>query len=59
MKMLCSDCAAFSALTKECRRHAPTATIVPGPEGKPLVIGLWPGTKPDNWCMEYVSEKKE
>lgn len=49
----CQSCKHFSALSNECRAHAPTAQLVPGPEGRLQVIGVWPATRKEHWCGEF------
>jgi hypothetical protein len=60
----CSLCVAFSALTEECRRHAPVTfpvakldahTLQPIP-GSYSIFGIYPETKPTGWCAEFVAE---
>ena len=53
-KPVCKDCIAFSALTRECRMHAPTA--VPLIQQQPFAVnaaGIWPATSDDKWCIEF------
>ena len=49
----CRDCAAFHAAPfgaagGSCRRHAPVVM-----KGELVVHGLWPPTRPDEWCLEW------
>lgn len=53
----CSNCAAFSALTTECRRKSPTPMPIPGKNGEVRVLKLFPPQEPDNWCYEWVPEQ--
>lgn len=55
----CANCAAFSALTNECRRHSPAAVLVPQPGGKAGSVGVYPSTGKDGWCFEFVPEDVE
>lgn len=56
----CGDCAAFSALTTECRRRAPTALPIPAAGGKVGVVGIFPQTKAESWCLDFLpSETNE
>jgi len=52
----CSTCKAFSALTSECRRNAPTAiAIATGRPGELGVKGIYPPTPKDGWCSQWQS----
>lgn len=58
-KPMCSECGAFNAMSRECRRHAPT--MVPVPQANSMgqvqgyaAIGLFPATDPERWCCEFV-----
>lgn len=58
----CETCHAFDAKDQECRRHAPTAVMVPGVSAlsqQPTmnVLGLWPSTRPDLWCLDYRAKE--
>lgn len=53
----CGNCAAFSALTNECRRKAPTAVMIQKPDGEPASIGVFPATSKDRWCGEWLAEE--
>jgi hypothetical protein len=55
----CETCAAYSALAKECRAHAPQPVMLQGPNGQSGVVGIFPASKPDNWCAEWRAETKE
>ena len=47
----CSTCAAFNAMTRECRRHAPSP--IAQPVGNELrIVGVYPGTSEAQWCAE-------
>lgn len=50
----CQNCKHFSALANECRAHAPSAQLVPGPDGRIQVLGVWPATRKEHWCGEYA-----
>lgn len=49
----CSTCKAFSSLTSECRRKAPTAVLIPTGPGQAQVRGVYPATSKDGWCREW------
>ena len=53
----CETCAAYSALTKECRAHAPQPVVMTVPSGENGVMGIFPASKYDNWCAEWREEK--
>lgn len=56
----CQQCAAFSALTKECRRHAPEPFPMQGVRpGDFQVAGIFPGVTASHWCLEFVAIKLE
>jgi hypothetical protein len=52
----CENCAAFSALTNECRRKSPTPIMIQHPNAQPATIGVFPATSKERWCMEWTSE---
>lgn len=52
----CENCGAYSALTNECRRHAPLAVMVQHPSGQPAAIGLFPATSKERWCGEWMPD---
>lgn len=54
----CGNCAAFSALTRECRRKSPIPVMVQGPDGKPGSLGVYPATDKDGWCAEWLTDEK-
>lgn len=56
-KKTCGSCAAFSALTSECRRNAPQPLLMPKPDGKPAIFGVYPATDKDGWCLEWISDE--
>jgi hypothetical protein len=56
-KPICDKCKAFSAMTRECRRHAPVMVPMSQPEGHLAATGLSPATKADNWCEEYLPDE--
>ena len=39
-----------------CRRYAPQATVVPG-SGSGIPKLIWPGTRAEEWCGEFVYNK--
>ena len=58
----CGACHYYELREKECRRHAPTPHVVmvqnpsalsTGPDMAPMVMGIWPATRPECWCGEY------
>lgn len=49
----CETCRYFNALRTQCRRHAPTAFVIPGNSGQPITLGTWPPTESSGWCGEY------
>jgi hypothetical protein len=53
----CENCAAFSAMTNECRRKAPVMMPVQGPNGQPAAMGLFPATSKERWCGEWMREE--
>jgi hypothetical protein len=52
-KNTCEMCAAFSAISSECRRHAPKPFAISQPP-KVVIIGGWPGTIKSNWCEDFL-----
>lgn len=54
----CQDCRHFAPLEQQCRRNPPQAAIVPSPNGQPVVVGMWPSVKAEQWCGEFVSDKQ-
>ena len=57
----CANCRAFSKKAQECRRHAPTAVMVPtqstlGKAGM-SVLGLYPATREEDWCAEFLRKE--
>ena len=58
MRRTCDSCAAFSPLTNECRANPPSAALVQGPIGKPTVLGFYPPTVKDGWCLKHITEEK-
>jgi len=54
----CEVCRFFSALTKECRREAPTAVPIAAGPGQIQVMGVFPPTQAGNWCGQF-QEKQE
>lgn len=57
MNRRCDKCEAFYTLANECRRNAPKANMLMV-QGQPQIITIFPITKPENWCMEYVPKSK-
>lgn len=57
----CDSCKAFSPATRECRRHAPVMVPVQqqnlAGQQAMAAAGMWPATKPDNWCEEYIADQ--
>jgi hypothetical protein len=53
---MCENCAAYSALTNECRRNAPKAMPIQSAEG-PSVIGVFPATSKTSWCAEWLADQ--
>jgi hypothetical protein len=58
MKGSCKECTAYSPATKECRRHSPVMVPIPqqglgGQLSGYAAIGLYPGSPPDGWCLEF------
>jgi hypothetical protein len=49
----CASCAAYCALAKECRAKSPQPVMVPSTTGDMVVLGVWPATRPENWCLEW------
>lgn len=54
----CGNCAAFSALTNECRRKSPSGVVIAGPNGKPVTLGIFPATEKDRWCHDWKAEEE-
>lgn len=54
----CENCAAFSALTSECRRKSPTPVMIQHPGGQPGTMGVYPATLKTSWCCEWLGEQK-
>jgi len=52
----CASCGAFAALANECRAKSPQMALVAGPQG-PITLGIFPPTKPENWCAEWRPEQ--
>ena len=48
----CKTCSAYSALTKECRAHAPEPMMIQNGT-QTGVLGIFPGTRPEQWCAEW------
>jgi hypothetical protein len=56
----CSNCAAFAALPNECRANPPEPALVIGPQGQQGILGMFPSTRPENWCCAWrPNEAKE
>jgi hypothetical protein len=55
----CSTCNAFQAISKECRAKTPTAAVVSAGGGQITVLGVFPATKPENWCREWKSAEEQ
>lgn len=63
-KNTCDGCKAYAPITRECRRHAPVMLPIPQMNAGNQVtgygaIGLWPATKADNWCEEFIPDTIE
>lgn len=54
----CALCSAFSALTSECRRESPKPIAV-NANNQIQIIGAWPGTRGENWCLAFIAIKPE
>jgi hypothetical protein len=57
-RQTCQTCAAYSAITHECRLNAPTAVVLQGPTGQPITLGVWPAARAEGWCMQWVADRK-
>lgn len=55
----CETCAAFSALTSDCRRHAPTVLMVQQKNGEPARMGVFPATQSGGWCAEWLDDESK
>jgi hypothetical protein len=53
----CENCAAFSALTNECRRKSPVMLPVQHPSGSPAALGMFPATSKERWCCEWLVDQ--
>lgn len=53
----CSTCDAFNPIGNECRRESPRAFAV-NANGNIQVVGGWPGTSGEKWCLMFVAEGK-
>ena len=54
----CGDCHFYEAKEKECRARPPTPFPFPGTNtltGQTTlsVLGMWPATRPENWCGKF------
>lgn len=55
----CSNCLAYSDLDSSCRRMPPTAHLAPGLTPATLQVhGLFPQTKPENWCLQHIAREE-
>lgn len=63
VKGCCAKCLAFDALGSSCRRRAPVAVPMQGidPVSRQAqlvgVSGVFPATKAENWCLDFVEEE--
>jgi hypothetical protein len=55
----CENCAAFYALKNECRRKSPVPAPIQGPGGQIGTLGMYPATKKNEWCCEWLAEGEE
>lgn len=53
----CATCAAFAALAKQCRANPPTAFVMPQASGQLAILGVYPQTNKDEWCLGWVAGK--
>ena len=57
--MTCDDCRYFARLANECRRKSPQAVLAQSPVGGLTILGIFPTTKPANWCGEWAREQEQ
>lgn len=55
----CQSCAAYSALTKQCRAEPPQPVMITGANNEPMVIGIFPASPADSWCAQWRTETEE
>ena len=55
----CANCAAYKSTLAggECRLKAPQPCVIHDPTGQIVVMGMFPATRSDNWCLEWVEKK--
>lgn len=50
----CNECKWFVMLPQgECHLNPPSVFLVPGPAGGPVTVGVFPPTKPSNFCGKF------
>lgn len=57
MSANCSSCPFYSHMARQCRADPPVFQVVPAPNGQMAAIGVWPPTKPGNWCGRHPDRK--
>ena len=47
----CKTCKWF--VPGECRLNPPQVVAIPSPMGQPMFLGIFPPTKPGNYCSKH------